>query len=74
MNAALGDPLSRIRAEFGPGNYVLQAILTPTLYSRAHAVLLARFGAVSEEEMGRRAAQAGYELRCYAEAAGVRCE
>jgi hypothetical protein len=74
MNVALGDPLGRIRAEYGPGNYILQAILTPSLYAQAHAVLVARFGPISEEEMGRRAAQTGYELRCFAEPSGVRCE
>jgi hypothetical protein len=74
LNAALGDPLARVRAEYGPGNYVLQAILTPTLYESAQATLVARFGPVSEEEMGRRAAASGYELRCYAEPYGPRCE
>ena len=74
LNARLGDPLGRVRAEYGPGNYVLQAILTPRLYDRAHAALEARFGSVSEEEMGRRAAASGYELKCYAEENGPRCE
>jgi hypothetical protein len=74
LNARLGDPLGRVRAEYGPGNYVLEAILTPRLYDRAHAALVARFGPVSEEEMGRRAAESGYELKCYAEEDGPRCE
>ena len=37
--------------------------------------LRARFGPVSEEEMGRQAAEQGYQLTCFAEPAGaVRCE
>jgi hypothetical protein len=75
INAALGDPLGRVRAEYGPGNYQLQAILTPELYDRAHAALAARFGTLSEEEMGRQAEQTGYQVRCYAEPTGlIRCE
>src|SRR5437660_908855 len=36
---------------------------------------LARFGAISDEEMGRRAAESGYELTCFAEPAGaLRCQ
>jgi hypothetical protein len=75
INAALGDPLGRVRAEYGPGNYHLQAILNPSLYDRAHAALAARFGPVSEEEMGRQAEETGYQVRCYAEPGGlIRCE
>jgi hypothetical protein len=75
INAALGDPLGRVPAAYGPGNYHLQAILSPSLFDRAHAGLAARFGPVSEEEMGRRAEETGYQVRCYAEPTGlIRCE
>jgi len=41
------------------------------LQETAQAALRARFGAVGEEEMGRRAAESGYELTCFAEAGGA---
>jgi hypothetical protein len=73
LNAALGDPLGRVGA--GGGEVVLQVLLTPSLHESARSALQARFGAVSEEEMGRRAAETGYELTCFAEPAGpLRCE
>jgi hypothetical protein len=73
LNAALGDPLGRVGG--GSSDVVLQVLLTPTLHESARLALLARFGAVSEEEMGRRAAETGYELTCFAEPAGrLRCE
>jgi len=54
---------------------VLQVLLSPGLHDTARAALRARFGPVSEEEMGRRAAETGYELTCFAEPGGLlRCE
>ena len=73
LNAALGDPLGRVGG--GAGDVVLQVLLTPGLHESARVALQARFGAVTEEEMGRRAAETGYELTCFAEPAGrLRCE
>src|SRR5262249_10744160 len=75
LNAALGDPLGRARAQSPGDEIVFQIILSPSLHATAQAALRARFGAVGEEEMGRRAAEAGYELTCFAEPAGpLRCE
>jgi hypothetical protein len=45
------------------------------LQETAQAALRVRFGAIGDEEMGRRAAESGYELTCFAEPAGpLRCE
>jgi hypothetical protein len=75
LNAALGDPLGRARAASPGDQVVLQVLLSPGLHDTARSALRARFGAVSEEEMGRRAAETGYELTCFAEPAGaLRCE
>jgi len=75
LNAALGDPLGRARAASPGDEVVLQIILSPGLHETARSALHARFGAVAEEEMGRRAAESGYELTCFAEPAGaLRCE
>ena len=75
LNAALGDPLGRARAASPGDEVVLQVLLSPGLHDTARAALRARFGPVSEEEMGRRAAETGYELTCFAEPAGaLRCE
>src|SRR5438445_8813904 len=75
LNAALGDPLARGRAASPGDEAVLQIILSRGLHETARSALHARFGAVSEEEMGRRAAESGYELTCFAEPAGaLRCE
>ena len=75
LNAALGDPLGRARAASPGDEVVLQVLLSPALHDTAQSALRARFGDVSEEEMGRRAAESGYELTCFAEPAGaLRCE
>jgi hypothetical protein len=75
LNAALGDPLGRARAQSPGDEIVFQIILSPRLHEAAQAALRARFGAIGEEEMGRRAAESGYELTCFAEPAGpLRCE
>jgi hypothetical protein len=75
LNQAIGDPLGRARAAMPGEDLVLQVLLTPGLHAAAQSALHARFGAVSEEEMSRRAAEAGYQLTCFAEPAGdVRCE
>ncbi|TMA73328.1 MAG: hypothetical protein E6J67_16605 [Deltaproteobacteria bacterium] len=75
LNAALGDPLGRARAASPGDDVVLQVLLSPGLHDTARAALRARFGPVSEEEMGRRAAETGYELTCFAEPGGLlRCE
>ena len=75
LNAALGDPLGRARAASPGDEVVLQVILSPGLHDTARSALRVRFGPVSEEEMGRRAAESGYELTCFAEPAGaLRCE
>ena len=75
LNQAIGDPLGRVRSARPGEDLVLQVLLTPRLHAAAQSALQARFGAVSEEEMSRRAAEAGYELTCFAEPAGdVRCE
>ena len=75
LNAALGDPLGRARAASPGDEVVLQVLLSPGLHDTARAALRARFGPVSEEEMGRRAAETGYELTCFAEPGGpLRCE
>jgi hypothetical protein len=75
LNAALGDPLGRVRAQSPGDELVFQIILNPRLHETAQAALRARFGSVGEEEMGRRAAESGYELTCFAEPAGpLRCE
>jgi hypothetical protein len=74
LNDALGDPLGRARA-VSPGEMVLQVLLSPGLQQIAQSTLRARFGAVSQEEMGRRAAESGYELTCFADPAGpLRCQ
>jgi len=75
LNQAIGDPLGRARIAMPGEDLVLQVLLTPRLHAAAQSALQARFGAVSEDEMSRRAAEAGYELTCFAEPAGdVRCE
>ena len=75
LNAALGDPLRHARAQAPGDDLVFQIILSPRLQEIAQAALRARFGAIGEEEMGRRAAESGYELTCFAEPAGpLRCE
>jgi hypothetical protein len=75
LNAALGDPLGRVRAEFGHGDLALQVILSPDLYDRAQSALIARFGPVSQEEMAQKASESGYELSCFADPNGpVRCQ
>ena len=75
LNEALGDPLGRARAQSPGGELVLQVLLSPRLPEIAQAALRTRFGPVSEEEMGRRAAESGYELTCFAEPSGpLRCE
>jgi hypothetical protein len=77
VNAALGDPLGQARAQHpeDQNDLVLQVLLTPRLHDQAQAALQRRFGAISEEEMGEKAAEAGYELTCFAEPEGnVRCQ
>jgi hypothetical protein len=79
LNGLLGDPVGRARGELAPdqrgSELVLQILLTPRLHGAAQAALRARFGDVSEEEMGRQAAESGYELTCFAEPSGpVRCQ
>ena len=75
LNEAIGDPLGHARAAMPGEDLVLQVLLTPRLHLAAQSALRAHFGAVSEEEMSRRAAEAGYELTCFAEPTGdVRCE
>ena len=75
LNAALGDPLGRARTQSPGDELALQVILSPRLHETAQAALRARFGPVSDEEMGRRAAETGYELTCFAEPSGpLRCE
>jgi hypothetical protein len=75
LNAALGDPLGRARAASPGDDLVLQVLLSPSLHQTAHAALRARFGAIPEEEMGRLAAESGYELTCFAEPEGpLRCD
>jgi hypothetical protein len=78
LNQALGDPLSRVRAALPASDrgddLVLQVLLSPRLHDDARHALRARFGAVPEEEIARRAADAGYELTCFAEPEGsLRC-
>jgi len=75
LNEALGDPLGRARAANAGEELVLQVLLNDRLHDAAQSALRARFGAVSEEEMGRLAAQSGYELTCFAEPLGaIRCQ
>lgn len=75
LNDALGDPLGRARAANAGEDLVLQVLLSDHLHDAAQAALRARFGAVSEQEMGRRAAETGYELTCFAEPLGsIRCQ
>ena len=75
LNEALGDPLGRVRLQSPGDELALQVILSPRLPEIAQAALRTRFGPVSEEEMGRRAAESGYELTCFAEPSGpLRCE
>ncbi len=75
LNQAIGDPLGRARLAMPGEDLVLQVLLTPRLQVAAQSALQSRFGAVSEEEMSRRAAEAGYQLTCFAEPEGnVRCE
>jgi len=75
LNAALGDPVGRVRAEFGHGDLALQVYLSPDLYDRAQSALVARFGPVSQEEMAEKASESGYELSCFADPNGpVRCQ
>lgn len=78
LNAALGDPVGRARASLPPGERSdelgLQVLLTPGLHEVARYALRARFGAIPEEQMARRAAETGYELTCFAEPTGsLRC-
>jgi hypothetical protein len=75
LNAALGDPIGRARAEYGPGDLGLQVILSPALHDRAQSALVARFGPIAQEDMAQKAAASGYQLTCFAEPAGaVRCQ
>ena len=75
LNDEIGDPLGRARAAMPGEPLVLQLLLPPRLHCAAQSALRAHFGAATEEEMSRRAAEAGYELTCFAEPAGdVRCE
>jgi hypothetical protein len=79
LNVALGDPVGRARASLGPGErgdqLGLQVLLTPGLHEVAQYALRARFGAIPEDEMARRAAETGYELTCFAEPTGaLRCQ
>ena len=75
LNEALGDPLGRARAANAGEELVLQVLLNDRLHHAAQSALRARFGAVSEQEMGRLAAQSGYELTCFAEPLGaIRCQ
>jgi len=77
VNAALGDPLGQARAQHPEesGELVLQVLLTPRLHEQAQLALRQRFGALSEEEMGQKAAETGYELTCFADPSGsVRCQ
>jgi len=75
LNEALGDPLGRARAANAGEELVLQVLLNDRLHDAAQSALHARFGAVSEQEMGRLAAQSGYELTCFAEPLGaIRCQ
>ncbi|TMB02087.1 MAG: hypothetical protein E6J64_18010 [Deltaproteobacteria bacterium] len=78
LNAALGDPVGRARASLPPGErgdeLGLQVLLAPGLHEVAHYALRARFGAIPEDQMARRAAETGYELTCFAEPTGsLRC-
>ncbi len=75
LNSALGHPLGRARAANPADDLVLQVLLTDNLPAVAQRALRRRFGDVPEDEMGRLAAQSGYELTCFAEPLGaVRCE
>ena len=79
LNGLLGDPVGRARAELPPTSaarsWCCRSLLTPQLHGAARSALRARFGDVSEEEMGRQAAESGYELTCFAEPSGpVRCQ
>jgi hypothetical protein len=76
VNAALGDLVGRVRGELpGHRNLILQAYLSPTLPDRAQSTLAARFGPIAQQEMAEKAAQSGYELKCYAEPTGaIHCE
>jgi|1186.fasta_scaffold36184_2 hypothetical protein len=79
LNDLLGDPVGRARASLAPdernADLALQVLLTPRLHVAARSALQSRFGALSEEEMGRQAAETGYELTCFAETSGnVRCQ
>ncbi|MFL5312011.1 MAG: hypothetical protein ACJ79H_16385 [Myxococcales bacterium] len=79
LNAALGDPVGRARASL-PGaergdELALQVLLAPGLHQVAEYALRARFGAIPEDQMARRAAETGYELTCFAEPTGaLRCQ
>jgi hypothetical protein len=66
LNAALGDPVGRVRAAYGLGDLALLAYLSPVVSDRAESALAARFGPISQEEMAEKAAASGYELRCHA--------
>lgn len=75
LNAALGDPLGRARAASPGEDLVLQVLLNPVLQASAQSALRSRFGSLPPEEMGRLAAESGYELTCFAEPGGpLRCE
>jgi hypothetical protein len=75
LNLALGDPIAKVRAASPGDDLVLQVLLSPALQHSARSALLSRFGDVSDQEMGRLAAEAGYELTCFAEPAGaLRCQ
>ena len=76
LNAALGDPLgAAARASGETGALALQIILSPSLHDAAQSALVTRFGRLSDEELAAAAAREGYELRCYARAAGgLSCE
>jgi len=75
LNAALGDPLGRARADSPGEDLVLQVLLNPGLQESAQSALRAHFGGLPLEAMGRLAAESGYELTCFAEPGGpLRCE
>ena len=79
LNDALGDPIGRARAQLASAErgdeLVLQVLLTPQLQDSARLALRSRFGGGTEADVARLAAEAGYQLTCFAKPAGaVRCE
>jgi type IV secretory pathway VirB10-like protein len=73
---ALDDPDAQTRTRLrasgtAPGDLIVQIVLAPTLLANADAAAKRRLGEAPRAELAKRAAAAGYEIRCFAKADGT---